>query len=118
LAELAAGFFYLSDLREIARRVFSVRLRFESGGNLTHVDKRITVRKTDVDFSKMIDEAVKRGADRRNMGAIRTNRLCADFAARQAAQQHRARSLQVQREDAAIASIGATQDSSSGSEHG
>jgi len=118
LAELAAGFFYLSDLREIARRVFSVRLRFESGGNLTHVDKRITVRQTDVDFSKMIDEAAKRGTDRRTMGAIRTYRLCAHFAAREAAQQQRGRSSQVQLERAAIASIGAAPASSFESGHG
>ena len=117
MAELAAGFFYLSDLRELARPVFSVRLRFERG-KLTHVDKRITVRKPNVDFFDIIDKAAKRGAQRRSKGAIRQYRLCAHFATREAARQLRSPSSRVQLERAAITSAGAAPTSSFESGHG
>jgi len=115
LAELTAGFFYLSDLREIARRVFSIRLRFENGGNLTHVDKRITVRKTDVDFFDIIDEAARHGAERRTTAAIRKYHMCRHFAAREAARQQRNPLSRVQLESAAIAAVGPTTALSFGS---
>jgi hypothetical protein len=118
VAELAAGFFYLSDLRELARRIFSVRLRFERGGNLTHVDKRITVRNTDVDFFALIDQAARRGAERRSKGAVRKYRLCAYWAGRAASRQQRNPLSREQLELAAIACVGTAPASSTESGHG
>jgi len=77
-SELAAGFFYLSDLRDLARRAFGFRLRIERSGALTPVHLRVYA-KNNVDFFAMIDAARAKGVERRGGDKARRYNMCAHF---------------------------------------
>jgi hypothetical protein len=62
--EVRSGWIVLTDLREVVRSSVSLRLKIESDGNLTPVEQRL-VRDPTFDFSRVVEAARAKGADRR-----------------------------------------------------